>query len=1200
MRIKNLNVVGFKSFLEKTSFSFDVPITSIVGPNGCGKSNVVDALKWVTGELSYKELRGKSMEDLIFAGSELRPPTSMMEVALTLENDRGLAPSQYNDFSEITVTRRIFRDGSSEFYINKTECRLKDILDLFLDTGIGMSSYSIIEQGRVGAIVSGRPEDRRLVIEEAAGITKFKNRKQAAQRKMDATRQNLLRVTDIILELKRQIGSLERQAQKAEKFKVMREEAKSLDLSLLSREYVLGREKLDELARQEQTVLQSTQSDESKFQEKDNQYETLKLELLEKEQALEKTQQALFEKKSGIQEIESHIHSDSREVEFLEKQISENSARVNSLEMNSKEWNEKQKTLTTELAQFKVDLSNLEALLTDGIKSHDISSLNLKEVEKELENEKSHYLKVATDEATLSEQTQSYQNRMTELEQSIENIEIQIEKEKVTYAELENSVKTKKAVLTEVSQLKFNFESDETALTSSIEALKVEKQSLGVALSEVNQKLEGLRSRLNTLEEFIQNYQGYRKGVRVVMEQKASDASILALIGEVVHPERGYERAVQAALAELIECILVDQRKDASRMIQYLKDQKCGRGTFVPKVITFSSHEIDLRHLDGVKGWLTDFVRIDDDYASFVRGLLSSTLLVESLDHAISIWETGTHVNMVTPSGDRISEKGFISGGDWSEETGVLEIHNQADEIRSKVSEIERDKSDIEEKVEINQKALVLKEEDLKTIQGHLDRELKRSSEIEREIIRLEEEFKTSASKNSSLQQAFDKFMSEKGTLHTKLLEATESLGRLVEAKQISEEHQKEFLGQIHRVRETVTHQHQVATDMKVQKASLQERIDSFEREQENLAKRVEDAEVEIRTLLENIQVSRSSIVSKKASIDQFQQKKVELIEAFQILEQAFQEERSIYDVKLADLSMLEEALRELQKQKDSWTQEVNKVRMLLQEQRLRLEHLEVQTKERYEMDISEYIEKEDFVLLDEDGLERVSSLLVTLKEKMAKIGDVNLAAIGELEELRERFEFLTAQKDDLEKSLDDLVLAIKKINSTTKDMFVQTFDAVNTKFQNLFPHLFRGGKAKLVLTEPENILETGVEIVAQPPGKKLQNMNLLSGGEKALTAIALLFAIFEFKAPPVCVLDEVDAPLDDVNVGRFIEVVRSMSQKTQFIVITHNKNTMEVADNLYGVTMEEPGVSRIVSVRVQKVVEQALQTPSEDIVAVG
>lgn len=1190
MRIKSLQVTGFKSFLETTSFSFDVPITGIVGPNGCGKSNVVDALKWVTGEMSYKQLRGKNSEDLIFAGSERRPPASMMEVALTFDNAEKKAPSQYNQFSEITVLRRIFRDGSSEFGINKTPCRLRDITDLFLDTGIGQSSYSIIEQGKVGAIVSGRPEDRRLMIEEAAGITKYKHRKKAALRKIDSTQQNLLRVTDIIKEIEKQVASLERQAKKAEKFKAAKEAFEVLDLSLFTFDYqALDLERKRLIQAEDQGQLNLSQS-ESDFLSIASEFETKRLELETIEASFQASQQSLFAQKTKMQDVNHEIESCKQSVVYSEKQLKSDKDKISTLTEDISRLQAKASELEKALSDIEIQKEKVQDQLKAKETVFDQNKGSLSALETKIELLKTDHINQVTALTHAKSKIESLSDNMSYFDENISDIQLELKgfESDIEVAQLQSSeVKT---MFDSIAQMCFGFEENQKNIENQLADTESEKLSLSQEIESVEKEFREKESRLHALENFTKNFQGYTKTVQSVMRKHKDDKAFLGIqgvLGQMLEIEQGYEQCVQAVLNDWIESVVVDNTDSSMDLIRYLKQEVKARAMlFTNPSVSGSSPLVDDPR---ILGKLSKWVRVTSGNYAAVSNRLDQTYVVKGLENMLALSQKYTAVNWVTLDGDYLESTGMLHVGPSGETFGDLEVQAEIQSLTQQLKPLKENlKTKLQKKSELSLQVDQFAKQ-LEHIVGQIQEESQKRSDLGLKLQKMTDHLGFLDQQKTQKKKSLE----ELTTKHQQVIkEASELKTEIKSLEKSSKKFEEDIESENTRYQEQKvnfeTYQSEIH-DYQLNLAAMLEKASSISRETEQTQETFLNSQKEKEHLIKMMGEHQEHIKSQHQKIVDFEASMQSTLSDFETKETDNKELKIKHDELMLVIREFEEKLKTIQGSKDSHVKAVNDVRVLLSEVAVKMEHVQGQVAEMYERDILDVLQnnkvspENNVMSITPNNINDIRQEREDLKSKVVKFGNVNLAAIDEIGDLRERFTFLSTQKEDLETSLNKLDQAIKTINKTTKEKFEVTFDEVNGRFQKIFPRLFRGGKARLSLTDPDNILDSGVQILAQPPGKKLQNMNLLSGGEKALTAISLLFAIFEFKAPPFCVLDEVDAPLDDANVLRFVAMVKEMSEKTQFIVITHNKGSMQMGQNLYGVTMEEPGVSRTVSVRLDQ-----------------
>lgn len=1188
MRIQSLQVSGFKSFLETTSFSFNVPITGIVGPNGCGKSNVVDALKWVTGEMSYKQLRGKNSEDLIFAGSDRRPPSSMMEVALTFDNTEKKASPQYNEFSQITVLRRIFRDGSSEFSINKTPCRLRDITDLFLDTGIGQSSYSIIEQGKVGAIVSGRPEDRRLMIEEAAGITKFKHRKKAALRKIDATKQNLLRVTDIIKEIDKQVASLQRQAKKAQQFKEAKEAFEALDLNLFMYDFEnLQAEKLNLLKSEDDQQLQLSQA-ETDLSTFAADFETKRLDLEKLESSFQESQQALFVQKTEMQGVTHEIESSKHAIAYSEKQWVIDQEKTKTLAEDIERYQSREKEIKEELEAIENNKTSTQKSLEDKEKVFHQNRDQLTDLETKIEKFKKEHIQHVTSLTharskveSLSENVSYFEKNMIELESALKDFDQDIEISE------EKSLALKKD-FDSIQQMCFGFEENQKKIENQIADTEQQKMHLDQDMKTLEQSLREKESRLHALENFTKTYQGYTKTVQSIMKKQEGDhkfSNIQGVLGQMLEIDPGYERCVQAVLSDWIESIVIEDVPTSLDLITYLKKDAKSRAMLLtgrqadPK----SENITDKRIL----GRLSQWAAMPGGTLSGVQDKLNQTFVVGTIEDLIALSQAYPKTDFVSTEGDYLQSSGMLHVGPWRETYGDLEVRSEIQNLREQLKPLKREYAD---KQEAKQKTVTLFDQlsgQLNHVLGQMEVESSKRSELSLQLQKITDHLGFVSQQKLQKEENIKNLKSRKEEVDLELAKLKSDISDFESSANILEQNiEKE--NQVYQKQrdDFATYQKDIHA-YQLNLTSLLERLESLTRENMQVSQAHTSSSAQKEQLEKQCIEHQENIKKQNEKIVSFESQMQSSLNDFESKENQNKGIKTQHDELVQLIRDLEIRLKKLQSTKEQHVEDVNHMRVSLSEVAVKMEHIQGQVMEMYDKDVFDLLaqdkDSESALQISPDNLSDVRVDREKLKTKVVKFGNVNLAAIEEISEMTERHAFLSEQKLDLETSLNKLDQAIKTINQTTKEKFENTFEEVNHRFQNIFPRLFRGGKARLSLTNPDDILETGVEILAQPPGKKLQNMNLLSGGEKALTAISLLFAIFEFKAPPFCVLDEVDAPLDDANVLRFVAMVKEMSEKTQFIVITHNKGSMQMAQNLYGVTMEEPGVSRTVSVRLEQ-----------------
>ncbi len=1189
MRLKRLDIVGFKSFLEKTVVRFDEGITSIVGPNGCGKSNIVDAVRWVLGEQSSKHLRGGSMQDVIFSGSQTRPPVSMTEVTLTFVNNRPEElPSRYRAFAEIAVTRRLFRNGDSEYLINKTPCRLMDITEVFLGTGVGTKAYSIIEQGRIGLIVSAKADERRSLIEEAAGITRFKTKRRIAERKMEYTRSNLLRIGDLVSELGRRLDSLQRQAKKAERYKKLKSELQEVELHITAHRWLEIAATRSSLQR-ELSFLRNGASDLS-----------AKVDKLEKDVRARRDRLAAEE--ARLADIQANA-------EKVEGRANVHAERVAGLGREREDLDSR-----TRLAQEEIaGLRSREARLVETIRRN---RSDLVEIERSLSSSKTD-LDARLLELTGALESVARLSRLAEAERLAESKAAS----KITQCESQISELTRRreelgvrreAGAAEIEQLRSRIEALEESRARQQEDLDVAREKLermeadrsaavealaacNLSLEEQETEIHGLkdtraekRSRLLSLEEIQRNYEGYNQGVRSVMLEKSnisglSGETVLGLVADLVRAEPPHEAAIEAVLGERLQHVLVTDQEAARHAVAWLADSESGRSAFIPRRDLRVAPENGaaaraLTDSEGVVAVAMDVVRYKPSEADIVRHLLEDVIIARDLDVALKLWSSSSGVTFVTLAGDVIGPSGTISGGTRdSAGTGLLEARREIEELSNEVerltktlfglesarghlvkrkASLESDLEELSRNAHAEQITIVGKEKETSHSDEVLERLRERIAAVESEAAELSEALEDNAKDARAVKDALTAAFEEKSSHAARSSNLDE---KLESEKRKSAELQE------------------IVTELRVRVAGDNEKREALAKETERAENDVQEISNRLRSLSDNVEGSSTKYDDIDARIASDEAEARRLMEEARAMRASVSRGRESLSAASETVKSDEEHLDAMREALETRAAESKRIEIELREMEMGATHLAESVVERHATTISEAVHQWHLhPAPEEDDITRLEAL----RARVSRIGEVNLTAIREYDEIAERHAFLQAQQNDLEQSLSKLEKAITQVNKTSKARFIETFEQTNDLFRQLFPRLFKGGKAGLSLTDPSAPLESGVEIFAQPPGKKLQNVSLLSGGEKALTAVALIFAIFLVRPTPFCLLDEVDAPLDDTNVRRYNQLVREMSRHSQFILVTHNKSTMESADTLYGVTMEEAGISKLVSVR--------------------
>ncbi|MFH1829705.1 MAG: chromosome segregation protein SMC [Pseudomonadota bacterium] len=1183
MRLKTLEMSGFKSFADRTVVNFEEGVTGVVGPNGCGKSNVVDAIRWVMGEMSAKHLRGSAMEDVIFNGCESRLPVGMAQVFLTFDNSDGRAPAEYSQYNEIQVGRRLYRSGESEYFINKTVCRLKDVVDLFLGTGVGTKAYSIVEQGMVGSIVSAKPEDRRLLIEEAAGISKFKSRKEAALRKMDSTRQNLARLTDILNELSRQISSLNRQAKKAERYQRISEELRGRELTLAATKYRALRQEVGKLTSQNSLLREEEFASSAELAGFEAESEVSRLKLAEVERELDGVQQDLYRVQHSIKFCESEMGHRTKERSSLSEQNATNEAELRSLEGRAKDLDERIERANTELVNADLTLVGSEDVVTEMEEEVRGLRRSFDALRTECDSLQKQVMQNGEAIANFTATREHLERRRVDITGRMARDQAEIDAIDRRRTQLAASIEKRAKELDGAKQLKLQLSQEAEAAIATLDQQRAGLTEAEKGLQFIKDELAEKRSNLNTIRELRKNLEGYRDGVRAVLSRTDSDGEkvtgVIGTVSEFVETNPEYETALGAVLGERLQYVVVKSHEEGAEAIDYLKQAASGRSSFIP---------IDIRHAntcgaepsgEGVVGPMTNFVSMSDDYRHICDYLLGDVVLVEDLERALGFWQSGQYrKTFVTRDGSVVDVSGVVTGGSSA---GVEE---QLVAQKRKAKELEAEVGRLSSELACAEAEATKLRDRIKSIEEHVEglRRDTHGEEIrylgqERDLDRDQDELKRCETER-------DRLTIETAAMSEELRQMEKELEDSCEKQKQHEAERAEAELKFSDLQESLTTvtselggSDRRLTDLKVELAQAEERQAAVSREMHGLIDQKVEIQLACGRRKGDIIVAKQLDETLLREIEHLKQDMDLSIRAVARLQETQRLHRQRYEEGQAAIRERELAIREVRKKHDEALAKVHELDLKLTEKHSAERYLIEKIRERYHLELAS-IESE--YLSDELDLAAEEEAVNELKERLDKMGSVNVDAIKEYDDLSERHEFIARQHADLSNSLENLLKAIQKINRTSRQRFRRAYEAVNEQFEKLFPKLFNGGRASLILTDEENLLETGIEIVAQPPGKKLQSITLLSGGEKALTAVALVFSIFLIKPSPFCLLDEVDAPLDDANIDRFNDLIRSMTPHSQFILITHNKRTMELADLLYGITMEEAGVSKLVSVR--------------------
>ena len=1177
MYLKSIEVQGFKSFANKILFEFHNGITGIVGPNGSGKSNVGDAVRWVLGEQSAKSLRGASMQDVIFSGTENRKPMGFASVSITMDNSDHKLPIE---FDEVTVTRRVYRSGESEYRINGSACRLKDINELFYDTGIGKEGYSIIGQGQIDKILSGKPEERRELFDEAVGIVKFKRRKAAAQKKLEDERQNLVRVNDILSELTRQLGPLEKQSETAKIYLKKRDELKVLDVNMFLLEMEESRAELAALEEKLAISERDLKENNQKYEKIRTEYDRLEEKIthldgqIEGERAKNSENQLKRQQLAGqmdvlreqIRSVETSRKNQLERLEIIEKELEERKKELENSRQEFTDLKEERKKAQEEEEQTSVENDAIEA---------SISHLN-----REIEGDKNEIIRILNQRASTKGKIQRYdtmmeqnQIRRAEVSQKLLRLRSEENEQEDSLKELQEKYETVSDRIEELTEESRTYE-------DAVEKLRQELMTQNQQAEQGQTAFHREASRLESLKNITERYDGYGNSIRRCMEQKAREPGLLGVVADLIKVEKAYEVAIETALGGSIQNIVTADEETAKRMIDFLKKNKFGRATFLPLTsVGLRGGFTDNGALKepGVIGLASMLVRADQEYEGLVRYLLGRVVVVDTIDHAVALARKYRYsLRIVTLEGELLSPGGSMTGGSFRNSSNLLGRRREIEELEESVKLLRKDLDALNQSIDENRSRRNALRDKIAALAEKLQKEYLVQNTAKMEISQMEARRDETAS-------GYHHLKDEAVEIETQMAEIKEEKLRIQEELDASVKQEQELNERIERNQKALEEERANLTEQKQRFENVHLRLAGFLQKEDFLKQNTSRMEREVRSLNEEklsvqkkLEDGETETLQKEENLKKIQ----ENIDSGAGIQKETEE-------KIKALTEEKNTCMVTQKGFFSEREALTEQKSLLEKENFRLSARQEKLEETRDSRINDIWEQYELTPGSAKELKReeypemnqLRKAVADLKNEIRSLGSVNVNAIEEYKELFDRHGFLKEQHDDLVESEKVLLGVIDELDAGMRRQFEENFVRIQSEFDKAFRQLFGGGHGKLELVEGEDILEAGVRIIAQPPGKKLQNMILLSGGEKALTAIALLFAIQNLKPSPFCLLDEIEAALDESNVARYANYLHKLTKNTQFIIITHRRGTMAAADRLYGITMQEKGVSALVSV---------------------
>lgn len=1180
MYLKRIEMQGFKSFADKTVLEFKPGITTVIGPNGSGKSNISDAIRWVLGEQSMKSLRGAKSEDIIFAGTQARKSLGFAEVSIVIDNNDNKLPIEY---SEVTVTRKIYRSGETGYFINKVPCRLKDILELFMDTGIGKDGYSIIGQGKIDEILSNKSEDRRHIFEEAAGIVKYRTRKQESEKKLEQTKLNLLRINDILAEIEANIKPLKLQSDKAKQFLDLREELKSIEVGLFIYNINTYKEKLEQLVKDEDIITSQKEAEDSKMEALQASKEELRQVVDDITAQIENMQNIGFESSNKIEKINSEIgisneriQNNSANKQRLEAEILEVKSRIEELKEEQKQKLEKKTNLTSNKEKFEKELAEKEAELAELSKKLSAKELEIEGKKQIVQDNIDKKYELAAEINTQDVNYENLEKRKKQLKNEIDSVISELDSTRYGKNEISKGfydIESKRNIAVE------NLEKSVQAKEQNMQKLKQYEEEI----SKLTYTQRMKQARHQFLIETEKEKEGYNKTVKSLLVACDKDSSlnkgIHGVLANLISVEKEYETAIEMCLGQSLQNIVTSTEQDAKKMIEYLRTNSLGRASFLP-IASVQGKKLDkLTKMDGVIGIASDLVKCKKEYEQIILSLLGRTVVVEDMDTAIALAKKDKYsFRIVTLKGDIISSSGSISGG--SVQTKTVNILGRSREIE-----------DLEKELKKLEKQIADKTAEKEEYASSIGDSIEQTAKLEKELQEIEIVYATEKQKMVAVEENITR-------LENRLAKLKEEVTQTEKQKEENRLLKEQKEAEIQELTQQIEELNKVIEEFALNNKDNQKYIDDLNFDITNLKISVtsfDESESSIEEMVERIS---QDIKNNEQSIENKNQNILAITEENTKLEQTITEYNNQIEQIKQEVTNSGTKVEELKQERIAKNEKLVNTENEIQSQFSTLESLKEQIikldvkKTKLEQDLQQVVESlwNEYELTPNsteeyqkpNNVATAQKQVNSLRNKIKDLGSINIDSIEEYKKTKERYDFMSEQRLDLENTASKLRKIIGDMTTTMQNQFKEKFELINKNFNEVFTELFNGGKAELILENEENILECGIDIRVQPPGKKLQNMMLLSGGEKAFTAIALLFAILKINPAPFCILDEIEAALDDVNVYRFAEYLKKFCKQTQFLVITHRKGTMEAGDSVYGVTMEENGISKLLSIKLK------------------